>query len=95
MMVSPVLATMSVLIALSLSGCPLDSKEELVNSAHIPLAEAVRIAEASVPGTAVVAEITQKDGIPTYVVGVLDHRGTEYVAYVDARNGQTVAIEGG
>ena len=58
------------------------------------MAQAVDIAEATVPGLAVTAEITTKDGAPAYVVEVVDERGTEHLAYVNAHNGQTLEVDG-
>lgn len=85
------LSTLAVLIA---AGCTVDSKEDLAQSADIRMAEAVYIAEATVPGLAVTAEITTRDGAPAYVVEVVDERGIPHVAYVDAQNGQTMEIDG-
>lgn len=93
-MVAALLAALSTLATLTASGCTVDSKEELAQSAHIRLAQAVDIAEATVPGLAVTAEITTKDGAPAYFVEVVDERGTEHVAYVNAHNGQTLEVDG-
>lgn len=87
-------AALLTLAVLTASGCTFDSKEELAQSAEIRMAQAVDIAEATVPGLAVTAEITTKDGAPAYVVEVVDERGTEHLAYVNAQNGQTLEVDG-
>ncbi len=93
-MATTLLTALSTLVMLTASGCTVDSKEELAQSAEIRMAEAVYIAEASVPGLAVTAEITTRDGAPAYVVEVVDERGIEHIAYVDADNGRMVEIDG-
>ena len=93
-MVATLLAAVFMFVGLAFSGCTVDSKEELAQSAAIRMAQAVDIAEATVPGLAVTAEITTKDGAPAYVVEVVDERGTEHLAYVNAHNGQTLEIDG-
>lgn len=93
-MISAILTIVSLLGVLSLSGCTPESKENLAESANIKMAQAVVMAEVSVPGTAVTAELVRKDGEPAYFVEVLDDRGTEHVAYIDARYGQPVQIDG-
>lgn len=93
-MIAVMLAVLTTLVVLTTSGCTVNSKEELAQSADIDMAEAVKIAEASVPGIAVTAEITDKEGVPTYLVEVVDARGEGHLAYVDARNGQTLEIDG-
>jgi len=93
-MVATLFAAVFMLVGLTFSGCTVDSKEELAQSAAIRMAQAVDIAEATVPGLAVTAEITTKDGAAAYVVEVVDERGTEHVAYVNAVNGRTMEIDG-
>ena len=93
-MIAALLTALSTLAVLIAAGCTVDSKEELAQFADIRMAQAVDIAEATVPGLAVTAEITTKDGAPAYVVEVVDERGTEHVAYVNAHNGQTLEVDG-
>ncbi len=76
-----------------LGGCMHAERREMLRTATVSLADAVRMAEASViDSRAVEAELEQKDGRSVYEVELIDVTHKTRKVYVDARNGQIMRI---
>ena len=71
-----------------------DRHSAIVDSASIPMQDAVRTAEASIPGgKAIEAELTKEGDRVVYEVDVLDNTKSSRTVYVDAKNGMIVRAE--
>ena len=66
-----------------------EKKQELARRATVPLDKAVQAAVAAMPGTAVEAEICEKDGRTMYKVEIIDQNNKTQEVYVDAQTIRT------
>ncbi len=87
------IATMVSLLGSGSAWAFFESNKELISSAKISLADAVRAAVRTVPGKAAETEIGREDGRLVYWVEVVDNNAKTRIVYIDANTGEPLKIE--
>lgn len=86
-------------IALLVTGCAwfgemFDRHPEMARFATIPMQDAVRTAEAAVPGgKAIEADLTKENDRVVYEIDVLDNTKSTRTVFVDAKSGLIIKSE--